>query len=340
LQTKLEILPTAEDIADRQNGLRQNRDPARRKRQALDGAMAAQNAILSNLAATRGRLGGSLTEIQKSLNGDLAILPDGDRERLIADANAVLAGAQDDYRIKAAALEGQRQKAPSQEEMERRENRVARLRSALEGQNAQLGTLDRDIANLEGQIQNAGGDGLGEKVESLRQERDLTQREVEKHMVRVETLQLLKQTIDDCYKEQRDRLHAPLRRHLQPFLNDVFPAAELELGDGFAITGIKRNGPTTETFERLSAGTQEQIAVLVRLAMGAMICERSQPVPVILDDALVFSDDDRIEQMFDALNRAGQKQQVIVLTCRTRAFATLGGRQLYISSNIGEPIVP
>ena len=52
--------------------------------------------------------------------------------------------------------------------------------------------------------------------------------------------------------------------------------------------------------------------LLVRLAMGAMICERGEPVPIILDDALVFSDDDRIEQMFDALNRAGQKQQVIV----------------------------
>jgi recombinational DNA repair ATPase RecF len=168
----------------------------------------------------------------------------------------------------------------------------------------------------------------------LRQDRDLTEREVEKYNGRVETLLLLKTTIESCYKEQRDRLHAPLRRHLQPFLNDVFPAAELELGDGFAIAGIKRSGPTAETFERLSAGTQEQIAVLVRLAMGAMICERGQPVPVILDDALVFSDDDRIEQMFDALNRAGQKQQVIVLTCRTRAFAVLGGRQLAISTNL------
>jgi uncharacterized protein YhaN len=71
--------------------------------------------------------------------------------------------------------------------------------------------------------------------------------------------------------------------------------------------------------------------------MGAMICERGQPVPVILDDALVFSDDDRIEQMFDALSRAGQKQQVIVLTCRTRTFAALGGRQLSISSNVVSP---
>ena len=107
-------------------------------------------------------------------------------------------------------------------------------------------------------------------------------------------------------------------------------------GDGFSIAGIKRDGPAAETFERLSTGTQEQIADLVRLAMRAMICERGQPVPIILDDALVFSDDDRIEQMFDALNRAGQEQQVIVLTCRTRAFTALGGRQLSIASRVGE----
>ena len=85
----------------------------------------------------------------------------------------------------------------------------------------------------------------------------------------------------------------------------MFPSAELELGDGFAITGIKRNGPAAEDFERLSAGTHKQIVVLVRLAMGAMLGGRGQPVPIILDDALVFSDDDRIEQMFDALTRSG-----------------------------------
>lgn len=98
------------------------------------------------------------------------------------------------------------------------------------------------------------------------------------------------------------------------------------------MAGLRRAGPAAEDFARLSAGTQEQIAVLVRLAMGAMIAERGQDVPIILDDALVFSDDDRIEQMFDALNRAGRIQQVIVLTCRLRAFAALGGRQLEIAA--------
>lgn len=324
-------LPSTEEIAGKTEDLRNNREQARRLRQGLDGSIDAQNTILSQLADTRGRTDGALTEIRNRLEADLAILPDTDRDSLVAAAEAAVRTASGDYQLKAAALEEQRQKAPSAEELERRQTRVARLQTALENQRTRLGTLDREIANLEGQIQNAGGDGLGEKIEELRQARELAEREVNKHKDRVETFTLLKETIETCYTEQRDRLNAPLRRHLQPLLNDVFPAAELELGDGFSIAGIKRNGPGTENFDRLSAGTQEQIAVLVRLAMGAMICDRGEPVPIILDDALVFSDDDRIERMFDALNRAASKQQVIVLTCRLRAFSKLGGRQLSIS---------
>ena len=323
-------LPSTEEIASRTENLRSNREQARRRRQGMDGSIDAQSTILSQLADTRGRTDGALTEIRNRLEADLAILPDADRDSLVAAAEAAVRTASGDYQLKAAALEEQRQKAPSAEELERRQNRVTRLQTALENQKTRLGSLDREIANLEGQIQNAGGDGLGEKIEELRQALELAEREVNKHKERVETLTLLKETIETCYTEQRDRLNAPLRRHLQPLLNDVFPAAELELGDGFSIAGIKRNGPGTENFDRLSAGTQEQIAVLVRLAMGAMICDRGHPVPIILDDALVFSDDDRIERMFDALNRAASKQQVIVLTCRLRAFSTLGGRQLSI----------
>jgi uncharacterized protein YhaN len=96
------------------------------------------------------------------------------------------------------------------------------------------------------------------------------------------------------------------------------------------VSALRRSGPAGEVFDKLSRGTQEQIAVLVRLAMGAMIRDKGHDVPIILDDALVFSDDARIEQMFDAINRAGRNQQVIVLTCRTRSFASLGGRNLRI----------
>jgi uncharacterized protein YhaN len=45
---------------------------------------------------------------------------------------------------------------------------------------------------------------------------------------------------------------------------------------------------------------------------------------VILDDALAFSEDDRIERMFDILMRAGKHVQILVLTCRKRLFMSLG----------------
>jgi len=56
-------------------------------------------------------------------------------------------------------------------------------------------------------------------------------------------------------------------------------------------------------------------------------------LPIILDDALVYSDDDRINLMFDALSRAGKRQQIIVLTCRLRSFAPLGGHKLQVQMN-------
>jgi uncharacterized protein YhaN len=51
---------------------------------------------------------------------------------------------------------------------------------------------------------------------------------------------------------------------------------------------------------------------------------------VIPDDALAFSDDDRMERMFDILSRAGERLQIIVLTCRQRLFARLGAETLQI----------
>ena len=119
----------------------------------------------------------------------------------------------------------------------------------------------------------------------------------------MQSLKLLRDVIRQCYEEQREYLQKPIRRHLQPFLDDVFPNAELTLDESFNIERFSRAG-ANEAFNTLSGGTQEQIAVLVRLAMGALLQERGEDAPIILDDALVFCDDDRIEQMFDALNRA------------------------------------
>jgi len=76
------------------DGLRLNREEARRQRQALDGTIDAQNAILSKVADARGRLGETLTEIQNRLEGDLAILPDSQHLSLVSAADKAVKDAQ------------------------------------------------------------------------------------------------------------------------------------------------------------------------------------------------------------------------------------------------------
>ncbi len=64
------------------------------------------------------------------------------------------------------------------------------------------------------------------------------------------------------------------------------------------------------------------------------LLERGRSAPVILDDAIVCTDDERIERIewiFDALHRQAEDLQIIVLSCRQRAFRELGGRKLRLA---------
>ena len=81
------------------------------------------------------------------------------------------------------------------------------------------------------------------------------------------------------------------------------------------------------------------IAVLVRLAFAEMLVERGEPATVILDDALVFSDDTRIKRMFDILNMAAKNVQILVFTCREQLFDELGGKPLTLKPGSGEDLI-
>ena len=323
-------LATAEEIAIERQALADQRGSLRAARSSLEAQAAAHKDALTKLAGRCGSLRGQAEAINTQLETALVLLADDTRAEAIAACMRELESRRAAHRVKAAALEQERAGAPAPDEAERQKGRMERFAAALATQKRTADDLRERIARLEGEVQIAGGDGLGERAATLRLQQEMAQAEAARLAERVEVLKLLRSTVEDCYARRRAQLNAPLMRHLRPFLNDVFPESEVELGEDFAISGLSRLNTQSELFGRLSLGTQEQVAVLVRLAMGAMVCERGEDVPVILDDALVFSDDARIEQMFDAISRAGRNQQVIVLTCRARSFASLGGRQLRI----------
>ena len=323
-------LPAADEITVRKQQSATRRSALRADLASAAAQIEAHKEALGRLRERRAAIQGQTEQIHAGLSSELALLPDETRAALLEACEIELAKRRDAHRVKAALVAEKQSQTPEDGEIERLQARVSRLELALRGQQDKVEKLGVRIAHLEGEVQVAGGDGLGERAATLKLQQEMAEAEEARLGERVEVLKLLQSTVKACHERRREQLNAPLRRHLKPFLHDVFPKAEIEMGDNFAIAGLARSGPASELFGRLSLGTQEQVAVLVRLAMGAMICERGVDVPIILDDALVFSDDARIEQMFDAINRAGRNQQVIVLTCRSRSFASLGGTQLQI----------
>ena len=71
-----------------------------------------------------------------------------------------------------------------------------------------------------------------------------------------------------------------------------------------------------------------QIAPLVQLAFARMPAKAGTPGPAIPDHAIVCNDDDRIEQMFDALIRWALELKIVVISCRQKAFRDPVGRAL------------
>ena len=84
-----------------------------------------------------------------------------------------------------------------------------------------------------------------------------------------------------------------------------------------SLATVDRNGQLRAPAD-LSSGTCEQLFLALRLAYVLDLCDRSEPLPVILDDVLVNFDDERAAASLAALRDAARATQVILLTCHGR----------------------
>ncbi len=173
------------------------------------------------------------------------------------------------------------------------------------------------------------GAGVEEMLLAAGAERDRLASAVAEFEKEAAILQLLLETLELAEGEAKTRYLAPVVSRVEPYLKMLLPGANIVLDEDLRIAAIQRAGQR-EDFDVLSGGTKEQLAVLTRLALAELLLGQGRPATVILDDALAFSDDDRIESMFDVLMRAGDKVQIIVLTCRKRLFTRLGAARLEI----------
>jgi uncharacterized protein YhaN len=112
---------------------------------------------------------------------------------------------------------------------------------------------------------------------------------------------------------------------------DIGNYDRLRFNESFLPERLTSRGEVTE-FEvsEESTGAQEQIGMLVRLALGSLLASPTEPAVAILDDPLTHCDSSRLYRMLGILRRAAEGDanqtppagplQILIFTCHPEWF--------------------
>lgn len=218
--------------------------------------------------------------------------------------------------------------ASNPELIKRRIERLDMNRKSAEETRARL---REELSSLEAAIEAEGGRGLSERLIAAEDEQGAAHDAQLSIKDEVDTLQLLRGVLDEARSEMAGRFVAPVARRAKSYVEKILPGSAPGFDEALKLSSLVR-GQYEEGSEDLSKGTQEQLSLIVRLAFADILQQQGQPVSLILDDPLVYADDARLDLMLAMLEQASERLQIVILTCRERAFRMTTGQRLTLPS--------
>lgn len=202
--------------------------------------------------------------------------------------------------------------------------RVDTTSTALTTLEEQIAEAERSINKLRITLDVLGQKGLGEECAAI--ESDLNAARIRSTTIELEAnaVRVAYNTIVKVEQEANTQFLQPVVRRVQPYLNRVLPGSQIQLGTDMTIEGLQR-GAITEPFECLSVGAREQLSMITRIAFADLLADEGVDAPIILDDALVYADDQRFADALTTLAFAAKRHQIIILTCHEHRYLGLTG---------------
>lgn len=177
------------------------------------------------------------------------------------------------------------------------------------------------VASFEGELRAA--EEAVPDVASLDETLAQTRAEIARLTAFEEAIVLARKTVE----LRKDEAHSAFARRLEQYSADVLAtitgARYNEIRLDPATLAIRVRVPETRAIQelgRLSTGTQDQVALVVRFAMARMVGEGLETLPLILDDPFAFWDAERITRCLPLLI-APLAPQCLVFTTHTDLLA-------------------
>ena len=195
---------------------------------------------------------------------------------------------------------------------------LAELEHRRDRANAIANSRRDELHTAQGALSQVGGQYVEEQAIQAKEAIDaLASRE---HDLELEygAWKLLRDTLAEAEKEDAthlgDALVEPVSKHMAQLTAGRYD--QVDIGPHLDASGIRLGGHE-HSFQELSVGTREQVALLLRLSIAEALDSF-----VILDDHLTQSDPIRMRWIRQLLGDAAQKIQVVVMTCHPDAYLT------------------
>ncbi|MDU5968666.1 MAG: AAA family ATPase [Cutibacterium avidum] len=184
---------------------------------------------------------------------------------------------------------------------------------------------DRQL-ELKGQLLGLGRQERQADVDALTSKKHQLARRVAGLESRARSTKLLCDTLSRHLDQVRQSYVAPFTSEIDRIGRAVFGQdLHVEIDSTLTVMARQLKGARLE-WDQLSSGAREQLGLVVRLAAARLI-DPDDGVPVILDDALVYSDPVRVRHILTEVAHGARTSQIVVLTSAPERYDSVPGAQ-------------
>src|SRR5690625_2410059 len=203
------------------------------------------------------------------------------------------------------------------------QNDVERRTKSANMLEKEAGQRRENIARLEAELETLGAQGLEERLGELRIKISHRERRLDEVKSRAYALGFLKGLLEKERQALVNELQKPLQERFNHYLPLLFDDTRVEIDEKLLPNQLLRDN-LSEGIDELSSGAREQLGLVSRLAYADLLKKAGKPTLIILDDALVHSDADRLEQMKRIVYDASQRHQILLFTCHPENWKDVG----------------
>lgn len=191
-----------------------------------------------------------------------------------------------------------------------------------EKRKSELRDLRRQRNEIRVEIEAGEVDGLHDRIAKNEAELDDRRERLRRLRRKANAAKLLLSSLTTARQQLQRAFLKPLRQRTTELVQRLFPESRVGFDDGFQVKSLTRKQTITDEFGALSAGTSEQIGILVRLALARLVNEQ-EAFPLVLDDPFVATDRSRFEAMLPILVEAADDLQILLTTCHWNRYRAL-----------------